>query len=104
MNVQILCVDPAPDGRTDLNQILEKLYLLGIKTLMVEGGRAIITNFINENLVDKVFITVAPIFVGGVSVLAKEIKENLGFPQLKNVLQYKLGRDIIIVADIERNL
>ncbi len=104
MNARIVLVDATSDGRTDLNQTLEKLFIFGIKTVMVEGGRAIITNFITDNHVDKVIITVAPIFVGGVSVLSKEIKENLGFPQLKNVLQYKLGRDIIIMADIERNL
>lgn len=104
MNAKIVLVDSTPDGRTDLSQALEKLFVFGIKTVMVEGGRAIITSFLNENHVDKVIITVAPIFVGGVSVLSKEIKENLGFPQLKNVLQYKLGRDIIIMADIERNL
>lgn len=104
MKAQIIVVDSTSDGRTDLNQTLEQLFILGIKSVMVEGGRAIITNFINENHVDKVVITVAPIYVGGVSVLSEEIPEHFGFPQLKNVLQYKLGRDIIIMADIERNL
>lgn len=104
LNAKVVLVDATPDGQADLGQILKKLFLFGIKTVMVEGGRAVITNFINENYVDKVIITVAPIFVGGVSVLSKEIKEHLGFPQLKNVLQYKLGRDMIIMADIERNL
>ncbi|KTC84760.1 GTP cyclohydrolase II [Legionella drozanskii] len=104
MNAKIVLVDSICDGQVDLNKALEELLSIGIKTVMVEGGRTIITNFINENLVDKVIITVAPIFVGGISVLSKEIKENFGFPQLKNVLQYKLGNDIIIRADIERNL
>ncbi|QMT59344.1 GTP cyclohydrolase II [Legionella sp. PC997] len=104
MNATVVQVGATSEGRTDLNQTLEKLFTLGIKTVMVEGGRGIITNFLNENHVDKVIITVAPIFVGGVSVLSKEIKEHVGFPQLKNVLQYKLGKDIIIMADIERNL
>lgn len=104
MKAKIVLIDSSEDDRVDLNQVLEKLLDFGLKTVMVEGGRAVITSFINGNHVDKVIITVAPIFVGGISVLSKEIKENFGFPHLKNVIQYKLGTDLIIKADIERNL
>lgn len=103
MKATIFLVNENEDQQTNLGQVLEKLFILGFKTVMVEGGRSIITRCINEDYIDKVVITIAPIFVGGISVLAKEIKDNLG-SRLKNILQYKLGNDIIIKADIERNL
>ena len=104
MGIQIIEVEKTAQDQVNIKQALEKLSLMGIKSLMVEGGRNIITHFINEGHVDKVIITMAPIFVGGVSVLSQETKERDVFPQLKNILQYKLGKDIIIMADIERNL
>ncbi len=103
MGAKVISVNATAEGKVDLNLALENLFLQGIKTLMVEGGRGIITTFINENLVDKVIITIAPIFVGGISVLEKEMSMNLGLPKLKNVLQYMVGKDIIIMADIVRN-
>jgi GTP cyclohydrolase II len=103
LDVTIVVTDPTPNGQINLHQVLEKLFLFGMKTLMVEGGRSVITHFIHENHVDKVSITIAPIFVGGASVLSKAVKKKLGFPQLKNILQYKLGKDTIIMADIARD-
>ncbi|WP_419419417.1 GTP cyclohydrolase II [Legionella sp. D16C41] len=100
---KVILIKATNEGKVDLNLALKELFSLGIKTLMVEGGRGVITSFINENQVDKVIITVAPIFVGGISVLSEEMQENFGFPKLKNILQYKLGKDIIIMADIARS-
>lgn len=104
MNVKVVVVNSTRDGRINLSPILEKLSDFGMKTIMVEGGREIITNFVNENLADKVIITLAPIFVGGLSVLSKKMDEVCNFPKLKNIIQYKLGKDLIITGDIERNL
>lgn len=104
MKAKIVDVDFTNDGKINLGLMLEKLFSLGIKTVMVEGGREIITNFVNENHVDKVIITIAPIFVGGISVLSKQINKAIDFPRLKNIIQYKLGTDIIIMGDIERKL
>src|SRR6185312_1949868 len=104
MNAKVVVVDSTHDRRINLSSMLEKLFNFGIKTVMVEGGREIITSFVNENLADKVMITLAPIFVGGLSVLSKPMDEVCDFPKLKNIIQYKLGKDIIITGDIERNL
>lgn len=101
-NVKIIVIPATKSGQVDLKCALKKLYELNMMTLMVEGGREIITSFVKENCADKVIITLAPIFVGGISVLAKEMTNNSGFPKLKNILQYKLGTDIIIMGDVER--
>lgn len=101
---KIIVISATKNGQVDLEAALKKLYELDIKTLMVEGGREIITSFVKESCADKVIITLAPIFVGGISVLAKEMTYDGGFPKLKNILQYKLGADIIIMGDIERKV
>lgn len=103
MNVKIIEVDSTKDGKVNLNTVLKKLYNFGIKTLMVEGGREIITNFLNEDQVDKVIITIAPIFVGGFSALST-MNMTSNFPRLKNIIQYKLGSDLIIKGDVARNI
>lgn len=102
LNIRVIEIESTPDDRIDLKQMLEILFRLGIKSIMVEGGREIITSFINENLIDKVIITIAPLFIGGNSVLSKEIPNPVNFPRLRNVIQYKLGTDIIITGDIEK--
>lgn len=102
MNVEVITLDNNQGERINLNLMLEKLYNFGIHTVMVEGGREIITSFVNENQVDKVVITIAPVFIGGVSALSKEVNATHHFPELKNIIQYKLGKDIIIMGDIER--
>lgn len=100
MGVIIDFVDWDPFGKINLKSVMAKLKPLGIHTLMVEGGRRVITSFLKEKLVDKVVITIAPIFVGGKSVLATELAD-YHFPKLKNILQYKLGNDLIIQGDID---
>ena len=97
-------VDLAAYGKLNLDSILNYLFRLNINTVMVEGGREIITSFIMENLVDKVVVTISPIFIGGISVLSQEINKALAFPRLKNIIQYKLGNDIIITGEVERKI
>jgi GTP cyclohydrolase II len=104
MKANVIVTDASDNGEIDLNIALSKLYNLGIKTVMVEGGRGVITSFVNENYADRVIITLAPIYVGGVSVLSKAVNGMSGFPKLKNIIQYKLGNDIIIMGDIVRNV
>lgn len=102
MSIKIIEIESTPEGKVNFNIMLKTLLDLGIKTLMVEGGREVITNFVRENQVDKVVITLAPIFMGGISVLSKQVNTRMDFPRLKNIIQYKLGTDIIIIGDIER--
>jgi 2,5-diamino-6-(ribosylamino)-4(3H)-pyrimidinone 5'-phosphate reductase len=45
--------------------MLEILFERGIKKLMVEGGGTVIWNFLNQKLVDEMFVYVGPIIIGG---------------------------------------
>jgi 5-amino-6-(5-phosphoribosylamino)uracil reductase/diaminohydroxyphosphoribosylaminopyrimidine deaminase/5-amino-6-(5-phosphoribosylamino)uracil reductase len=52
------------DGRVDLQALLEELGVLGIGSVMVEGGATLITGFFRTGLVDRLAVCVAPKILG----------------------------------------
>ena len=96
-----LLVFPAGDDRrVQLPQLLQRLAELGIKRLMVEGGTAVITSFLREELVDLLVLTIAPILVGGqpgIEGLLGEIRSPRGeFPRLVEMNACRLGDDLVV--------
>ncbi len=86
---------PAGDGGyVHLPALLEWLLQNGIKSLMVEGGSAVITSFLSARLVDRVIITIAPRFVGGLHAVTARCDLTL-----RNVTYRVLGADVIVEAD-----
>ncbi len=79
-------------GQIALPDLLRWLTRQGIQSLMVEGGAQIIDSFMREGLVDRVVITIAPIFVGGLQVMAQP----LPLQRLQDVSIEQLGEDVII--------
>ena len=53
------------DGRVDLASLLAELVASGIRSVMVEGGATLITNFFKAELVDRLAVCVAPKILGG---------------------------------------
>ncbi len=51
-------------NKLELKSVLQDLYSLGIRKLMVEGGSTVIGSFISERLFDEMYIFVAPVFIG----------------------------------------
>jgi 3,4-dihydroxy 2-butanone 4-phosphate synthase/GTP cyclohydrolase II len=89
-------------GRIDLQALVKTLFVRGIRRLMVEGGAEMITSFIREKLVDRMVITIAPVFVGGVPALQwKTDATTAALPSLKNVYWRSLGNDIVLQGDPE---
>ncbi len=68
---RIIACDPQPNGWVDLAALLAKLHGEGIEHLMVEGGARIITSFLDARLVDYVTVTIAPVFMGGLSAVGR---------------------------------
>ena len=52
------------DEDVDLKCLMEKLYEMGIRSVLVEGGRKVITSFLRENLVDEFYIFIGSIMIG----------------------------------------
>lgn len=51
--------------KVDLKQALSKLYELGVKSLMVEGGGELNFSLFKENLVDEIYLKIGNLVIGG---------------------------------------
>jgi diaminohydroxyphosphoribosylaminopyrimidine deaminase / 5-amino-6-(5-phosphoribosylamino)uracil reductase len=59
-----LIVLPASGGRICCHAIVDALSGLGLKRLLIEGGAATISGFIDAGAVDRLHLLVAPIIIG----------------------------------------
>ena len=78
----------AGDELVDFDLLLPKLYDMGIKTLMVEGGASINWEFIRRRIVDEIRIIHLPVVVGGENV--PTLVGGEGFKKLKNLMHLRL--------------
>jgi len=103
--VQILIVD-SRDGRVNLRSCLSRLGEMGIMSLLVEGGSRINGSFLDEGLIDKLFLFLCPKLIGdhqapgifggrGVSHLQEAIA-------LKEIKTRKMGEDILLEGYLEQ--
>ena len=84
----------------DLNQVVTILQKNNIKSVIVEGGKRILTQFLNNQLVDRCIITISPMFINGTNILDKSITYKLSDSiKLKNISSYSLADNIIIEGD-----
>lgn len=51
--------------KVDLKKLLDLLYQRSVKKLLVEGGETVIWEFLKQNLVDELYVFIAPFVIGG---------------------------------------
>ncbi|OJA10317.1 hypothetical protein AZE42_05183 [Rhizopogon vesiculosus] len=85
--------------------LLESLYNYGIKTLMVEGGAAVVGSFLAESarakpntIIDTLIITIAPTLVGDEGVGYGKGLSTEQTPSLKHIQTKIMGQDVVIVG------
>ncbi len=90
-------------GWVDLPLLLNKLSDLGIGNIMVEGGARVITSFLSRHLVDRIVITIAPAFLGGLHALEhplnlfrQETAASGCLPELTDCRFEQVGKDIVL--------
>ncbi len=94
------------NGQLDLKNVLIQLRNeYGIESLMVEGGSAILSSFVEEDLVDCVCITIAPKILGPrglpAFVLGPAYGSNhdcLSLREFGNTMCVSMGKDCIVLA------
>jgi diaminohydroxyphosphoribosylaminopyrimidine deaminase / 5-amino-6-(5-phosphoribosylamino)uracil reductase len=91
------------DGRVDLAALLEELVASGIRSVMVEGGATLITNFFRAGLVDRIAVCVAPKILGeGIEAIGdlgiRDLSRSL---TLADVAVEPYGVDLILSGRIE---
>jgi 3,4-dihydroxy 2-butanone 4-phosphate synthase/GTP cyclohydrolase II len=74
---KIIRFPPNSQGCVPLPALLAHLADQGVKNLMVEGGASVITNFLSQRLVDILFLTIAPVLVGGLRAPENNIEPPL---------------------------
>lgn len=96
---------PRSKDRTgiDLKRLLEKLVSRGIKSVLVEGGKEIITSLIAERLVDRLVVVIAPKIIGqGIEAIG-----DLRIEKLRNAMTFsalrirRLGEDVVFDGELK---
>jgi GTP cyclohydrolase II len=94
-----------PAHGLNLPSVLAQLGQAGIQSLMVEGGARVLTNFLEQRLFDAVVITIAPVWVGGLSAVERGLGQAGAFPALADLAYALCGSDVVIWGQRnERNL
>lgn len=70
-------IEVAGEIRVDLVELMEALYKIGVKRLMVEGGGTLNWGMINAGLVDEIYVYVGNMLIGGDQ--APTLVDGLGF-------------------------
>ena len=61
---EVLSVNADAEGHVDLKDLLARLRDEGIRSVLVEGGRGIITAVLRDHLVDRLTVCIAPKVIG----------------------------------------
>ena len=92
----------ADRGRIDLEQILDDLGRREIRSVIVEGGPSLLSDFIARGLWQKMVLFVAPMFVGGGG--SNSIFADAPTQKLEEALRFqfsdcrRIGPDLMITA------
>lgn len=52
------------DGEVDVVKLMDELYKRGIKRILLEGGGHLNKSMIEANLVDEIYVSIAPVVIG----------------------------------------
>ncbi|MBN1354274.1 MAG: RibD family protein [Candidatus Omnitrophica bacterium] len=85
--VEVIVRPIARDGYIDIGDIIRILYKKGIKKILVEGGKSIITSFLKADLADRIIVIVAP------KILGKGVESagDMGITRIDGALRMRLG-------------
>lgn len=64
LGATVLRLPAREGGRVDLGVLMSELHALGVRSVMVEGGAALITSLLRDRLVDRLAVCIAPKVLG----------------------------------------
>ncbi len=102
----VLVVGEDDSSRVDLRELMQRLSSLGIGSLLIEGGRGIITSALRSQLVDRMVLCISPKVLGtGIEAVG-----DLGVTLLANAMTFSetcitpLGDDIIFDGRLKHDI
>jgi 3,4-dihydroxy 2-butanone 4-phosphate synthase/GTP cyclohydrolase II len=102
LGVGVHVVEAEPPWGADLGATLAMLREAGVRSLLVEGGAAVITSFLRRRLVDRVVVGIAPRILGA----GTEAVGDLRVARVSDGLRlggrsvHALGEDIVLAGDV----
>jgi riboflavin-specific deaminase-like protein len=96
LGASVLVLPADESRRVHLGALLDQLGQRGLKTLMVEGGATVITEFLKQQLADHLVVTIAPCIAGGLRAV-EALEDTL---TLHNVAYHRHGADMVLEADL----
>ena len=104
MGIDVMLTAENSRHRIDMKSLLEELGSKEISSVLVEGGAALITTVLREQLADRAVIIIAPKIVGkGIEAVG-----DLGIEKIDNALEFSFrriirrGGDLVIDGRIEK--
>lgn len=64
----------------NLQELTQQLHEKGYKHVLVEGGPTLLGSFLKENLIDEIFLTIAPKIYGSQNLTTLNLVEGILFP------------------------
>jgi GTP cyclohydrolase II len=100
---EVLRANADPSGAVDLTDLLRRLRDIGVGSLLIEGGRGIITSALRDQVVDRLTVCIAPKVIGeGVAAVGDlhidYLREALTFSEARFVT---CGEDLIFYGEPE---
>jgi len=94
---EVLVVQRSADGQVALRPLMKALAERGIASILVEGGREVITSLLKEGLVNRMVVITAPLILGkGIEAIG-----DLGIIDLERVIRpssceiKRIGEDVV---------
>jgi len=95
---------PGRHGRVDLPSLMQRLAATGANSVLVEAGGTLAAAALEAGLVDRVYLFLAPILIGGVEaptpLQGRGARRLADARRLSSVRMRRLGEDMLIVGDV----
>ncbi|MBP6017025.1 MAG: GTP cyclohydrolase II [Candidatus Promineofilum sp.] len=99
---RVVRLPSGPNGLVSLPALLDFLHGRHIRSLMVEGGATVISNFLAAHLADRLVLTIAPMMLGGLNAVADLGRLNgQAMPRLARPHYQALGKDVVMFGELE---
>ncbi len=89
------------NGRANPRAVIDLLSQKGCKKILVEGGGAIVSSFLNAGVLDRLHLSVAPLVLGnGRRGIARPAADKIQDALRLNGRQYAMGKDVLFDFDL----
>ncbi len=100
IGIEIICCKMDKNKMVDIHDLLSKLGKKGITSILVEGGSKVMSSFMEERAIDRIFAFIGPKIIGGDRVLVpfggKGVSKIKDAVSLKDIRVRRFQDDIMI--------